>query len=216
MVTGVSPSDGFAGKVGTVSRRGITFLPGVAGERALVARLHAGEDAAYRECYQQHAPALLRVLERVLKNRARAEEVLQETFVAAFRAIGEFRGETKLFTWLAGIGVRRALNEIRSDARRTKNQPPPPDEGHSPEPWLADRDETRKVLALLDAMEPAKRAALLLQAQGHTAAEIAEITGEPRGTILSRIARARAELAERASSAGLGGATGLLEREGGR
>ena len=197
----------------SVLRRGITFLPGAAGERALIARLHAGEESAYRECYERHAPALLRVLVRVLANRALAEEVLQDTFVAAFRNVGDFRGETKLFTWLAGIGVRRALNQLRGDARRAKNLPLPPEEASSPEPWLADRDETRKVLALLDEMEPAKRIALLLQAQGHSAAEIAAMTDEPRGTILSRLARARAELAERAHAAGLGRPARALERE---
>jgi len=197
-----------------VAARGITYLPGLAGERALLARLHAGDEAAYRACYEQHAPALLRVLVRVLKNRAQAEEVLQETFVAAFRNIGDFRGDTRLFTWIASIGVRRALNEIRGEARRRKNQPPPPEEGHSPEPWLLGRDETRKVLALLESMEPAKRLALLLQAQGHSAAEIAEMTGEPRGTILSRLARARAELATRAAAAGITSASWLEEEEG--
>jgi RNA polymerase sigma-70 factor (ECF subfamily) len=187
-------------------RDGVSFLPGAAGERALVARLAAGENAAYRECYDLHAPGLMRVLVRVLRNQALAEEILQETFVAAFRSIGTFRGETRLATWLAGIGVRRALNELRGQSRRTKHLPPAPEgeePGSSPEPWLVDRDETRQVLAILDGMAPAKRLALLLQAEGHTAAEIAAITGEPRGTILSRLARSRAELAERAAAAGL-------------
>ena len=66
----------------------VSFLPGVAGDRALVARLAAGEDDAYRECYQTHSPALMRLLVRVLRNRALAEEIVQDTLLAALREQG--------------------------------------------------------------------------------------------------------------------------------
>jgi len=168
-----------------------------------VARLVAGDDLAYHECYEQLAPGVMTLLVRVLKNHALAEEVLQDTFIAAFRGIGSFRGETRLFTWVAGIGVRRALNSLRDEARRTRNAPPAPEGGHSPEPWLTERDDVRKVMELMDRMEPPKRLALLLQAEGYTAAEIAGITGEPRGTILSRLSRGKAELAALAAEAGM-------------
>lgn len=183
-------------------RNSIAFLPGPAGDRALVARLEAGEDEAFRECYEAHAPPLLRLLVRVLRNRALAEEVLQETFISAFRGISQFRGETRLATWLTGIALRRGLNALRGESRRERSVPPA-ESSHCPESRLAERDVTRRVLALLDEMDPHKRAVLLLQAEGHTAAEIAAMMHEPRGTILSRLARGRAELAERAAAAGL-------------
>lgn len=195
-------------------RTGIAFLPGAAGERALLSRLVAGEDEAYRECYELHAPQLMRILVRLLRNQAVAEEILQETFIAAFKSVGSFRGETRLSTWLTGIALRRGFNAIRGESRRVKNTPASPDSGPSPEPWLADRDLTRKVLAVLDEMDPEKKAALLLQAEGYTAAEIAAMNEEPRGTILSRLARARAELAERAAAAGLSDPSAVLEGEG--
>jgi RNA polymerase sigma-70 factor (ECF subfamily) len=186
-----------------VKRKQVSYLPGPAGERALVARLAAGEETAYRETYELLAPGVMTLLVRVLKNRALAEEVLQDTFIAAFRGIGSFRGETRLFTWVAGIGVRRALNALRDEARRSRGAPPPLEISHTPEPWLGHRDDVRKVLELLETMEPPKRLALLLQAEGHTAAEIAGMTGEPRGTILSRLSRGKAELAALAAEAGL-------------
>ena len=189
------------------------FLRGPAGERALAARLAAGDDLAFRECYEQFAPGLLRLLVRVLKNQALAEEILQDTFVSAFRSVGKFRGDARLNTWLAGIGLRRALNSVRDDATRARNLPDAREPSGSPEPWLAERDLTRKVLALLDEMQPDKRIALLLQAEGYTALEIAELTGEPRGTILSRLARGRAELAERAAAAGLAQPSEFLAAE---
>jgi RNA polymerase sigma-70 factor (ECF subfamily) len=182
----------------------ILFLPGEIGERALRARLVAGEDAAYRDCYQQYAPKLLRLLGGILRNKARAEEVLQETFIAAFRSIARFRGEVSLATWLARIATNRAYNVIRDESRvkRTAPSPEPPAQGRL-EPHVEGRDLVRKVLLVLDQMDPAKKLALLLQAEGYTVTEIAEITGEPRGTILARLSRGRAELSLRMIEAGL-------------
>jgi RNA polymerase sigma-70 factor (ECF subfamily) len=183
----------------------ILFLPGELGERALRARLVAGDDAAYRECYQQHAPRLMRLLTGMLRNSARAEEVLQETFIAAFRSIARFRGEVSLSTWLARIATNRAYNAIRDEARVKRKAP-----AWEEEPvvmigtQVEGRDLARKVMRLLDRMDPPKRLALLLQAQGHSVSEIAEICGEPRGTILARLSRSRAELSLRMADAGLG------------
>jgi RNA polymerase sigma-70 factor (ECF subfamily) len=180
----------------------VVFLPGLAGERALVAGLVAGDEAAFRECYEQHAPRVLRILTRLLRSQAWAEEVLQDSFIAAFRAIGEFRGEARLGSWLVGIAMRRGFNAIRGEDRRERNKPEAA-EHHDAEPRLLERETSRRILKLLDEMDPEKKATLLLFGEGHTAAEIAEILEQPRGTILSRLSRARAELAERAAAAGL-------------
>lgn len=186
-------------------RERIAFLRGPAGERALLARLVAGEDQAYRECYELHAPGIMRVLMRVLGDRSQAEDVIQETFVAAFGAIGSFRQEARLSSWLTAIALRRALNVRRGESRRLKNLPPAQEEpSDTTTRQLIGRNLTSKVLAVLETMETPKRLALLLQAEGYTAAEIADMTEEPRGTVLSRLARARAELAERVAAAGLG------------
>jgi RNA polymerase sigma-70 factor, ECF subfamily len=182
----------------------ILFLPGEIGERALRARLAAGEDAAYRECYQQYAPKLMRLLVGILRQKARAEEIVQETFVAAFRGIARFRGEVSLGTWLARIATNRAYNAIRDDGRAKRTAPPADDERVTRfEPEVEGRDLARKVLGVLGQMDPAKKVALLLYAQGYTVAEIAEISGEPRGTILARLSRSRAELSLRMVEAGL-------------
>jgi RNA polymerase sigma-70 factor (ECF subfamily) len=182
----------------------ILFLPGEIGERALRARLVAGEDAAYRECYQQYAPKLMRLLTGIVRSKARAEELLQETFIAAFRGIARFRGEVGLATWLARIAANRAYNAIRDENRAKRTAPfSDGDPVAHFEPHMEGRDLVRRVLAVLGQMDPAKRVALLLYAEGYTAAEIAEISGEPRGTILARLSRSRAELSLRMAEAGL-------------
>lgn len=182
----------------------ILFLPGSIGERALRARLVAGEDAAYRECYQQHASKLLRILVGILRNQARAEELLQETFIAAFRGIARFRGDVGVGTWLARIATNCAYNALRDDARVKRTAPAVSEEPKvCLEPHVEGRDLARKVLGVLDQMDQAKRVALLLFAEGYTVAEIAEISSEPRGTILARLSRSRAELSLRMAEAGL-------------
>jgi RNA polymerase sigma-70 factor (ECF subfamily) len=182
----------------------ILFLPGEIGEKALRARLVAGQDAAYRECYQQYAPKLMRLLTGIVRNKARAEELLQETFIAAFRGIARFRGEVSLAAWLARIATNRAYNAIRDENRAKRTAPPVDDEPATQlEPQVEGRDLARKVLGVLGQMDPAKRVALLLQAEGYTVSEIAELSGEPRGTILARLSRSRAELSLRMAEVGL-------------
>ncbi len=182
----------------------VLLLPGVPGERALHARLCAGEEVAFRECYDQFAPRLMRILMKLVRNQATAEEILQETFLVAFRSIARFRGDARISTWLTRIAVNRAYNALRAEARRAKNLPQAAP-GAVPcwEPRIEDRDLARKVVALLDTMAPAKRLALMLHANGHSVAEIAEIVDEPRGTVLARLSRSRAELSLRMSAAGL-------------
>ncbi len=182
----------------------ILFLPGEIGERALRARLVAGEDGAYRDCYQLYAPKLMRLLVGIVRNRARAEEILQDTFIAAFRSIARFRGEIAVSSWLARIATNRAYNLIRDESRQKRTVPRPVEEPVSrPELRVEGRDLARKVMGILDQMDPSKKLALLLQAEGYTVAEIAEISDEPRGTILARISRSRAELSLRMAEAGL-------------
>jgi RNA polymerase sigma-70 factor (ECF subfamily) len=179
----------------------LLFLPGVVGERALRARLAAGDESAYRDCYQQYGPRLLRTLVRILRNHASAEEVLQETFVAAFNSVGQFRGEVTLLAWLTRIATNRAYNAIRDQSRRLKNSALARDD--AVEPHVESRDLARRVLAILDDIDSPKRLALLLQLEGYSVNEIAEILDVPRGTVLSRLSRARSELALRVTAAGL-------------
>jgi RNA polymerase sigma-70 factor (ECF subfamily) len=188
-------------------------MPGTqTGERALVARLGAGDEAAFRELYEAQAPRLLRLLLRLLRgDRPLAEEVLQESFIAAFRGIAGYRSEAPLGVWLARIVVRHGLNAIREKGRREAREPRLPDEPQ-PQDDPIRRDLARRALGLVDALDEPKRVTMLLFAEGHTAAEIGEILGEPRGTILARLWRTRTELAERAADAGLLDDESLLRR----
>jgi RNA polymerase sigma-70 factor, ECF subfamily len=184
----------------------LALLPGAAGDRALVARLLAGEEQAFRDCYDTHAPKTMSLLVRMLRDRAKAEEVLQETFVAVFRKIGQYRGAARFGTWITGIAIRRALNVLRDDARR---MPPARSfgdvDGARMDDWeLSRRDLARRLQTLLDKLPDDKRIAIVLHAEGYTAAEIAAMTNAPRATVLARIARGRADLINLAADAAMG------------
>jgi RNA polymerase sigma-70 factor (ECF subfamily) len=189
------------------SERPISFLPGSAGERALVAGLVAGQELAYRECYQAHAARTFALLLRILRDRPRAEEILQETFIAVFDRIGQYRGQARLGTWINEIAIRRALNALRDESRRVATTGAPA-EDHADaeaggEPRLARRDLARRMLALMDQLADDQRVALLLAAEGYTAAEIATLVEAPRATVLARLARGRARLLALAAGTGL-------------
>lgn len=181
----------------------VRFLPGPSGERALVTRLLAGEALAFREVYECHAPRLLRLLNRLLRrDRALAEEVLQESFAAAFRALPSYRKEASLAGWLTRIAVRHGLNALRRETRRVRREEVAAREAVH-EPRVDERQDAEVLLRFVEALDPPKRVTMLLHAEGHTATEIAELLGERRGTILARIFRTRKELQEKAIEAGL-------------
>jgi len=190
----------------------IVLLPGPVGDRALVSRMRAGEDQAYRDCYDLHAPRTLALLARMLRDRAMAEEILQETFVSVFRKLGQYRGDAPFGAWIRGIAARRALNAIRDESRRIPIGAGPADGVDAgAESDLTRRDLAKQLLGLIDKLGEDKRIAILLHAEGYTAAEIGEMTHAPRATVLARIARGRAELVRRAADADRPGDGGRRE-----
>src|SRR5919108_5009412 len=84
----------------------------------LLARLRAGDPRAFEELVIAYQHRLFGVALRMLGSRAEAEEIAQETFLRAHRALGEFRGEARLGTWLYAIASRLCLNRLASAERR--------------------------------------------------------------------------------------------------
>lgn len=84
-----------------------------AGESALVAALQRGDPDAYRELVEQHSETIYNLALRMMNNPQEAEEVLQDTFISAFRAIDRFEGRSRLGTWLYRIAYNAALMRLR-------------------------------------------------------------------------------------------------------
>lgn len=84
-------------------------------ERALLRRIHAGDQAACDECFVAHLPGVSRLARRLVGNEGDAEDLTQETFLHAFKAIDSFEGRSSISTWLYRIAYNLALMRRRGD-----------------------------------------------------------------------------------------------------
>jgi RNA polymerase sigma-70 factor (ECF subfamily) len=174
-------------------------LPATA-EKELVASLCRGEADSYRHLYERFAPRLSRILLRIFSDPQLASDAVQATFLVVFQKIDRFDGRSALLTWMTRIAINEAHALRRKNARRPLTTPH--DEPvRNPEQQHGDRELQHKLSALVAALPEEKRTALLLfEIEGFSVQEIADITGEPRGTVLARLSRTRAELQKDLSS----------------
>ena len=82
-------------------------------EATLIERLQAGDKSACAECIEIHSPGIYRLALRLMQNEAEAEDVMQETFISAFKAIDKFEGRSGLGTWLYRIAHNAAMMRLR-------------------------------------------------------------------------------------------------------
>jgi RNA polymerase sigma-70 factor (ECF subfamily) len=169
-------------------------------DAALVARLRAGEENAYREFVETYQDRIHTVTARVCGSVHEAEDLAQETFLKAFAAIGRFRGNSALFTWLYRIAVNTSRDYLAHRRRRpavqlddTIGEPPSP--ADRPDEAAMREEERRRVRRALDELpEPFRTTLVLREMEGHAYDEIATILGVSIGTVESRIFRARCKL----------------------
>lgn len=141
-----------------------------------------------------------RVALGVLRNRADAEEVAQESFVRAYRSFHRLRDREKFRAWLVRIAWRLALDRIRAQRRRERRElaaPRAPD-GPTVEDVAAAHEFQERLAAAIEELPEKLRIVLLLAAvEGHDMDEVARLLGLPQGTVKSRLHLARKRLAER-------------------
>jgi RNA polymerase sigma-70 factor, ECF subfamily len=170
----------------------------------LVQRAQGGDRKAFDLLVLKYQHKLLNVVNRLVHNLDDAEDVAQESFVRAYRAIGLFRGESLFFTWLYRIGVNTAKNHLSSRGRRPQTvDVDSDDEDNSlveqlavddatPEREMIRQDVERTVLSVLDKLPTEMRQALVLrEIEGLSYEDIAKALDCPIGTVRSRIFRAR-------------------------
>jgi len=169
----------------------------------LVRRIRGGDEAAFRELVNRHGDALYAMAVAALGSAADAEDIVQETFLGAFRRLGAFEGRSSVKTWL----VRILLNHV-SKLRRSRRVRQAMSLDQQPG-GLADRRlESRSpaaavesrvdVAAMLRELSPEHRDVIVLrELRQMSYDEMAEALRVPRGTIESRLHRARQELKRR-------------------
>jgi RNA polymerase sigma-70 factor (ECF subfamily) len=169
-----------------------------------------GDADAFGELFARHRDRLWAVALRTMGNPADAADGLQDGMVAAFRRAGSFRGEAAVTTWLHRVVVNACLDRIRAARVRAADALPDDleeraargalvastDDDHDPEAGALAAERRQVVLDALATLAPDQRAALVLvDMEGYSVAEAAEILDCAEGTVKSRCSRGRARLA---------------------
>ena len=168
----------------------------------LLPRLRAGNPRAFEELVIAYQHRVFGVALRMLGNRAEAEEIAQEVFLRAHRAIADFRGEARLGTWLYAIASRLCLNRLASPDRRLARGDDALMDVPASTPDAAAAAERAELDAALRAaiaeLPDDRRLVLVLRdVEGLSYEQIAEALALDPGTVRSRLHRARMQLKEK-------------------
>jgi RNA polymerase sigma-70 factor (ECF subfamily) len=165
----------------------------------LLRRAAAGDGKAFHVLVDRHVQRLYRLATSLVGNASDAEDVLQEALAGAYRGLGRFEGRSSVKTWLTRILVTQAA-KWRRDRRRLGEVIPQAAPHEEPTIRSASEGVDHRVdlQAALQKLSPEHREVLTLREfDGLAYEEIAEVLGVPRGTVESRLHRARAELKEK-------------------
>lgn len=178
-------------------------------DQELVERAQKGDKRAFELLVMKYQRKLARLLSRMVRDAAEVEDISQETFIKAYRALPGFRGESAFYTWLYRIGVNTAKNYLVARKRRaptTTSFDNEEAEGFeeaellretaTPETELQSKQIAQAVNQAVDALPEDLRTAITLrEIEGLSYEEIAQMMDCPIGTVRSRIFRAREAIA---------------------
>ena len=159
---------------------------------------------------QKYQRKLGRLLSRFIRDPAEVEDVAQEAFIKAYRALPSFRGDSAFYTWLYRIGINTAKNHLMALGRRAPTSTEVEaeeaegyDDGeqlrdiNTPESVLLSNEIARTVNATIEKLpEELRRAIQMRELEGMSYEDIAQAMGCPIGTVRSRIYRAREAISE--------------------
>jgi RNA polymerase sigma-70 factor, ECF subfamily len=180
----------------------------------LVERAKRGEVQAFEMLVVKYQRRIQRLIARIVRDVDLVEDVAQETFIRAYRALPQFRGESAFYTWLYRIAVNTAKKTVgdlmrdpvitesamaaRGEDDETYSVDRELSDGETPEAILASREIASTVNAAIDALPDDLRQAIVLrELEGLSYDEIATVMNCPIGTVRSRIFRAREAIATR-------------------
>jgi RNA polymerase sigma-70 factor (ECF subfamily) len=180
-------------------------------DQLLVERVQHGDKKAFDLLVSKYQRRLMRLVSRFVRDQAEAEDVVQEAFIKAYRAIPQFRGDSAFYTWLYRIGINAAKNYLLTQGRRAPTSTGADTEEaetfdtgyhlrdiNTPESILATKQIAATVNSAMDVLSEELRVAITLrEIEGLSYDEIADFMGCPIGTVRSRIFRAREAIAEK-------------------
>ncbi len=180
----------------------------------LVERIKRGDSRAFEMLVVKYQRRIERLIGRMVRDSDLVQDIAQETFIRAYRALPNFRGESAFYTWLYRIAVntaKKALVELKrdpviyesalqsgDDADETSRPESTLTDAETPEAVLASREIAAAVNAAVENLsEDLRQAVTLREIEGLSYEEIAEVMNCPIGTVRSRIFRAREAIAAR-------------------
>jgi len=180
-------------------------------DQQLVERAQKGDKRAFELLVLKYQRKLGRLLSRLVRDPGEVEDVTQEAFIKAYRALPSFRGDSAFYTWLYRIGINTAKNYLVAMGRRAPTstdveaEEAEGQEGgellrdiNTPESLLLTKEIGNTVNAAIEALPEELRSAIQLrELEGMSYEEIAKLMDCPIGTVRSRIFRAREAIAER-------------------
>jgi len=180
-------------------------------DQQLVDRAQRGDKKAFELLVSKYQRKLARLLSRFIRDQAEVEDVAQEAFIKAYRALPSFRGESAFYTWLYRIGINTAKNYLVAIGRRAPTTTEFDSEDaenfedgdqlrdvNTPENELMSKQIAQTVNDTMEALPEELRTAIVLrEIDGLSYEEIATVMNCPIGTVRSRIFRARETIAER-------------------
>jgi len=179
-------------------------------DQQLVERVQNGDKHAFDLLVAKYQRKLTRLLSQFVRDPAEVEDVVQEAFIKAYRALPAFRGDSAFYTWLYRIGINTAKNYLVSQGRKastlqgidTEDAENFEEAGvlreiHTPESELMSKQIAHTVNETLEQLPDELRTAIVLrEIEGLSYDEIAKIMECPIGTVRSRIFRARETISE--------------------
>ena len=178
-------------------------------DRQLVERAQHGDKHAFELLVAKYQRKLARLLSRFIRDAAEVEDVTQEAFIKAYRALPAFRGESAFYTWLYRIGINTAKNylmakgrraptttEVEADAAEGLDEAEQLRDINTPESALLTSEIARTVNSAIEKLpEELRRAIQMREIEGLSYEDIAQAMDCPIGTVRSRIFRAREAIA---------------------
>jgi RNA polymerase sigma-70 factor (ECF subfamily) len=179
-------------------------------DQQLVARAQSGDKLAFGLLVEKYQRKLARLLSRFIRDPAEVEDVTQEAFIKAYRALPAFRGDSAFYTWLYRIGINTAKNYLMAMGRRAPTSTEVEaeeaegfDEGeqlrdiNTPESVLLSNEIAATVNSTIEKLPEELRTAIQMrEIEGMSYEDIAKAMNCPIGTVRSRIFRAREAIAE--------------------
>jgi RNA polymerase sigma-70 factor (ECF subfamily) len=174
----------------------------------LVALAQSGDERAYEALVVKYQRRIARHVARYMRRAVDVEDIVQETFIRAYRGLASFRGQSTFYSWLYRIATNAALNALQREPLPVSTDGAGDERAYAFEPGASDAENPERTLMASQIADAVQRALarlkpelaeplMLYEVEGKSYPQIAEMLGMPLGTVRTRIFRAREFIAKR-------------------